>query len=106
MHEGEILHKTDTIGVIKIVKAALRLTYDVEGLFAVSAIAVYKKDTSFGRPNSVFLVSLSRFESVPFAVPPSSETKRVSCSFARQVDKTRSPQKCSYEFRKLGELNR
>ncbi|CAJ0935403.1 unnamed protein product, partial [Mesorhabditis belari] len=36
MNEAEILQKNDTIGIMKIVKAAVRLTYDIDGLFTLA----------------------------------------------------------------------
>ncbi|EJW70738.1 hypothetical protein WUBG_18354, partial [Wuchereria bancrofti] len=33
IHEKEVLQRNDTISVIKILKASVRLTYDYEGLF-------------------------------------------------------------------------
>lgn len=35
IHEEEVLQRQDTISVIKILKASVRLTYDYEGLFKV-----------------------------------------------------------------------
>lgn len=37
IHESEVLTRTDTISVMKILKASVRLTYDYEGLFKVSS---------------------------------------------------------------------
>ncbi|GMR31539.1 hypothetical protein PMAYCL1PPCAC_01734, partial [Pristionchus mayeri] len=36
LHVDEILQKTDTIGVMKVVKAAVRLSFDVDGLFKLA----------------------------------------------------------------------
>ena len=37
-HEEEILLRTDTIGIMKVVKAAVKLCFDVDGLFQVSSL--------------------------------------------------------------------
>ena len=35
LYQDEILERTDTIAVMKVLKAAVRLTYDVDGLITV-----------------------------------------------------------------------
>lgn len=48
IYENEVLQRTDTISVIKLLKASVRLTYDHEGLFTVS----YKLNVK--NPSSTF----------------------------------------------------
>lgn len=38
LYQDEILERTDTIAVMKVLKAAVRLTYDVDGLITASSV--------------------------------------------------------------------
>ncbi|VDM63820.1 unnamed protein product [Angiostrongylus costaricensis] len=50
-HQDEILARSDTIGIMKVIKAAVRLSYDVDGLFKVCpflfACLIYRKEVEY-----------------------------------------------------------
>lgn len=45
-HEGAIMERTDTISVMKVIKAAAKLTYDTDGLIKVSYFIIMMKGAS------------------------------------------------------------
>uniref|UniRef100_A0A1I7YSF4 Rab-GAP TBC domain-containing protein n=1 Tax=Steinernema glaseri TaxID=37863 RepID=A0A1I7YSF4_9BILA len=49
IHETEILEKCDTISVMKVLKAAVKLTYDIDGLIKVGCVLLLSQvDDSSG----------------------------------------------------------